>query len=56
MADEAKTSAIAYICIDYNMVYSVVKTAEKTNTQQLLCCYQNIQKITMFLVLRVLLR
>lgn len=32
MADEAKTSAIAFICIDYNMVYSVVKTAEKTNT------------------------
>ncbi len=32
MADEAKTSAIAFICTDYNMVYSVVKTAEKTNT------------------------
>lgn len=32
MADEANTSAIAFICIDYNMVYSVIKTAEKTNT------------------------
>ncbi len=29
MADEAKTSVIAFICIDYNMAYSVVKTAEK---------------------------
>lgn len=32
MADQAYTSAISFICIDYNMVYSVVKTAEKTNT------------------------
>lgn len=32
MADESKTSAIAFICADYNMAYSVVKTAEKTNT------------------------
>lgn len=32
MADEADTSVISFICIDYNMVYSVVKTAEKTNT------------------------
>ena len=29
MADEAKTSAIAFICIDYNMAYSVIMTAEK---------------------------
>lgn len=32
MADKANTSVISFICIDYNMVYSVVKTAEKTNT------------------------
>lgn len=32
MADQANTSVIAFICIDYNMVYSVVKMAEKTNT------------------------
>lgn len=32
MADESNTSVIAFICIDYNMAYSVVKTAEKTNT------------------------
>ena len=32
MADSAKTSVISFICIDYNMVYSVVKTAEKLNT------------------------
>ena len=31
-ADKAHTSAIAFICIDYNMVYSVVKAAEKVNT------------------------
>lgn len=30
MADESKTSAIAFICTDYNMVYSVVQVAEKT--------------------------
>ncbi|MGB4609493.1 MAG: class II fructose-bisphosphate aldolase [Saccharofermentanales bacterium] len=35
MADEAKTSVIAYICIDYNMIYSVIKTAEKLNTPAL---------------------
>lgn len=29
MADEAKTSVIAFICTDYNMAYSVVKVAEK---------------------------
>lgn len=32
MADECNTSAIAFICTDYNMAYSVVTTAEKTNT------------------------
>lgn len=32
MADESRTSAIAFICIDYNMIYSVVQAAEKTNT------------------------
>lgn len=32
MADQANTSVIAFICIDYNMIYSVVKMAEKTNT------------------------
>lgn len=32
LADQANTAAISFICIDYNMVYSVVKTAEKTNT------------------------
>lgn len=32
MADECDTAAIAFICSDYNMAYSVVKTAEKTNT------------------------
>lgn len=32
MADEANTAAIAYICTDYNMVSSVVKIAEETNT------------------------
>ena len=32
MADEADTSVISFICIDYNMVYSVIKTAEKANT------------------------
>lgn len=32
MADEANTAAIAFICIDYNMVYSVIKTAEQMNT------------------------
>lgn len=32
MADQANTSVIAFICIDYNMVYSVVKMAEMTNT------------------------
>lgn len=32
MADKANTAAIAFICIDYNMVYSVVQAAEKSNT------------------------
>ena len=32
LADQCSTSAIAFICTDYNMVYSVVTTAEKTNT------------------------
>lgn len=32
MAVEANTAVIAFICIDYNMAYSVIKTAEKTNT------------------------
>lgn len=32
LADQCNTSAIAFICTDYNMVYSVVTTAEKTNT------------------------
>lgn len=32
MADESNTSVIAFICIDYNMAYSVVTAAEKTNT------------------------
>lgn len=32
LADESNTSVIAFICIDYNMAYSVVTTAEKTNT------------------------
>ncbi|MFV0361549.1 MAG: class II fructose-bisphosphate aldolase [Suipraeoptans sp.] len=32
MADKCNTSVIAFICIDYSMAYSVVKTAEKTNT------------------------
>ncbi len=35
MADEADTSVISFICIDYNMVYSVIQTAEKTNTPAL---------------------
>lgn len=32
MADDANTAVIAFICIDYNMVYSVICAAEKTNT------------------------
>ena len=32
MADESNTAVISFICTDYNMAYSVVKTAEKTNT------------------------
>ena len=32
LADQCNTSVIAFICTDYNMVYSVVTTAEKTNT------------------------
>lgn len=32
MADECNTSVISFICADYNMAYSVVTTAEKTNT------------------------
>ena len=32
MADESNTAVISFICTDYNMVYSVVTTAEKTNT------------------------
>lgn len=32
MADESHTSAVAFICIDYNMIYSVVRAAEKRNT------------------------
>ncbi|MCR4907594.1 MAG: class II fructose-bisphosphate aldolase [Lachnospiraceae bacterium] len=32
MADEAHTSAIAFICIDYNTAYSVARAAEETNT------------------------
>jgi len=35
MANRANTSVISFICIDYNMVYSVIKTAEKTNTPAL---------------------
>lgn len=31
-ADQSRTAAIAFICIDYNMIYSVVRAAEKTNT------------------------
>lgn len=31
MADESNTAVISFICTDYNMVYSVVTTAEKTN-------------------------
>ena len=29
MADESNTAVISFICTDYNMVYSVVTTAEK---------------------------
>ncbi|MDO5147096.1 MAG: class II fructose-bisphosphate aldolase [Eubacteriales bacterium] len=32
MADESNTAALAFICLDYNMAYSVVTTAEKMNT------------------------
>lgn len=32
MADESNSAVISFICTDYNMAYSVVKTAEKTNT------------------------
>ena len=32
MADECHTVAISFMCTDYNMAYSVVATAEKTNT------------------------
>lgn len=32
MADECNTSVISFICSDYNMAYSVIATAEKTNT------------------------
>lgn len=35
MADESNTAVISFICTDYNMVYSVVTTAEKTNTPAL---------------------
>lgn len=35
MADKAKTSVISFNCIDYNMAYSVIKAAEKTNTPAL---------------------
>ncbi len=35
MADEAKTSVISFICVDYNMAYSVVRAAEETNTPAL---------------------
>ena len=31
-ADELNTSVIAFICIDYNMVASVIKAAERKNT------------------------
>ena len=31
MADQAHTSVIAFICIDYNMVASVIRAAERTN-------------------------
>lgn len=32
MADECHTAVISFICSDYNMAYSVITTAEKTNT------------------------
>lgn len=32
MADESNTAVISFICMDYNMAYSVIATAEKTNT------------------------
>lgn len=32
MADECRTAALSFICIDYNMVWSVIKGAEKKNT------------------------
>lgn len=32
LADESNTAAISFICTDYNMAYSVVTMAEKTNT------------------------
>ncbi|MDO4272994.1 MAG: class II fructose-bisphosphate aldolase [Eubacteriales bacterium] len=32
MADECNTAVISFICMDYNMAYSVVAAAEKTNT------------------------
>lgn len=44
MADESNTAVISFICTDYNMVYSVVTTAEKTNTPALVCFFRNIMK------------
>ena len=44
IADESNTAVISFICTDYNMVYSVVTTAEKTNTPPWECFFRNIMK------------
>ena len=36
MADESNTAVISFICTDYNMVYSVVTTAENSYSPALL--------------------
>lgn len=36
MAEESNTAVISFICIDYNMAYSVAMTAEKKNTPVLI--------------------
>ena len=39
MADEANTSAIAFNCTDYNMIYSVVTVAEELKKPVIIMLY-----------------
>ena len=55
MADESNTAVISFICTDYNMAYSVVKTAEKTNTPVLVMLWDFIWITVMIMILLLLL-